>query len=77
MTTITRSSSAVRFIQVSLLKGEVTVCYKDGNLYDYFNVSRRAILNLMINQNISLGFWINENLLDYSAEVKCLPWVTV
>ena len=77
MTTIIRSSSAIRYINVSLLKGEVTVCYKNGALYDYFNVSRRAILNLMINKNISLGFWINENLLDYSARVKCLPWVTV
>ena len=77
MTTITRSSSAVRSIEVSLLKGEVTVHYQNGALYDYFNVSRRAILNLMINKNISLGFWINENLLCYSAQVKCLPWVTV
>ena len=77
MTTIYRSSSAVRSIEVNLLKGECTVHYKNGSLYDYFNVSRRALLNLMINKNISLGFWINENLLDYSARVKCLPWVTV
>ena len=77
MTTIIRSSSAVQSIEVSLLKGEVTVTYKNGSIYDYFNVSRRAILNLMINKNISLGFWINENLLDYSVGVKCLPWVTV
>ena len=77
MTQIIRSSSAVRSINVNLLKGECTVYYKNGSLYDYFNVSRRAMLNLLLNKNISLGFWINENLLGYDSGVKCLPWVTV
>jgi hypothetical protein len=76
MTTIIRSSSAVRSIVVDILKGECIVHYKNGSVYDYFNVSRLALLNLMLNKNISLGFWINENLLGYDSGVKCLPWVT-
>jgi hypothetical protein len=33
-------------------------------VYNYTNVSRRAIANLMLNPNMSLGFWINANLID-------------
>ena len=75
--TIIRSSSVVRAIVVDILKGECFVHYKNGSVYDYYNVSRRAMLNLLLNKNISLGFWINENLLGYDSGVKCIPWLAV
>ena len=58
-----RSSSAVKSISVNPILGTANVVYANGCAYDYTNVSRRAILNLMANPNMSLGFWINENLL--------------
>lgn len=38
--------------------------FKNGHMYEYKNVSRRAIANLMANPSMSLGFWVNRNLLD-------------
>lgn len=35
---------------------------KDGSYYTYANVSRRAIVNLRLNPNMSLGMWFNNNL---------------
>ena len=61
MKNVTRSSSFIDKIETSLRKGEATVYLKDGNIYTYSNVSRRAILNLSVNQNLSLGFWFNTN----------------
>ena len=59
-----RSSSAVRAITVNPISGEVIVTYKNGLTYSYERVNRLAILNLMANDNMSLGFWVNENLLS-------------
>ena len=62
MFTIFRSSNAINFIEADVLTGSVTVQYKNSDgIYTYNNVSRRAILNLALNQNISLGFWVNTN----------------
>ena len=60
----TRTSAAAEFVHVDLLRGVAIVSFKDGNMYEYKNVSRRAIASLMANPNMSLGFWINHNLLD-------------
>ena len=59
-----RTSSCVKRIFVSLMDAEATVTYKNGSIYYYENVSRRAILNLMLNKNMSLGFWVNKNLVN-------------
>ena len=59
-----QSSSFIDYIQSDLLRGRVTVVLKDGSRYNYTNVSRRAILNLQINPNMSLGFWFNHNIID-------------
>ena len=61
---IQRSSSCCDGVSVDLLTGTASVLYKSGAVYNYTNVSRRAIANLMLNPNISLGFWINANLVD-------------
>ena len=67
-----RSSSFVRQIQVNPLTACVDVVYHNGTRFEYDNVSRRAILNLMFNKNLSLGFWVNENLLPYYKNVGCV-----
>ena len=59
-----RSSSAVRAITVNPISGEVIVNFKNGKTYSYERVNRLAIINLMMNDNMSLGFWVNENLLS-------------
>ena len=56
-----RSSDAVAFIQASPILGVVLVQYNNGYAYEYTNVSRRAITNLILNPNMSLGFWVNAN----------------
>ena len=56
-----RSSQSVDSMAVDALRGVVNVCYQNGYAYTYINVSRRAIVNLLMNPNMSLGFWINNN----------------
>ena len=56
-----RYSAAIDNISVSPILGVVLVEYSNGYSYEYTNVSRRAILNLMCNPNMSLGFWVNDN----------------
>jgi hypothetical protein len=68
--TIIRSSSAIAAIHCDVLNGLALVTYKNGNVYAYSNVSRRAMLNLKFNPNLSLGFWVNANLLGYDARVR-------
>ena len=56
-----RTSDAVAYLQVSPILGVVLVEFTNGYSYEYTNVSRRAIANLMLNPNMSLGFWVNQN----------------
>ncbi len=56
-----RYSDAVYSLTCDALRGTVFVEYKQGGHYLYSNVSRRAIANLMLNPNMSLGFWVNKN----------------
>jgi hypothetical protein len=65
-----RTSSCVDFINVNPITAYVVVGYKSGSIAHYENVSRRAILNLMINENISLGFWVNDVLLPYCTKAQ-------
>ena len=60
---VQRNSTSIRYIVVDLFTATASVEYKSGHRYDYTNVSRRAILNLLKTENISLGFWVNNNLL--------------
>ena len=59
---IVRNSSCADGVAVDILTGTASVLFANGAVYNYTNVSRRAIANLLLNNNISLGFWINENL---------------
>lgn len=56
-----RTSDAVYFMTANPLTGVVNVTFNGGRSYKYTNVSRRAITNLLLNPNMSLGFWVNEN----------------
>ena len=61
---IIRNSSCADGVAVDIITGTASVLYSNGSVYNYTNVSRRAIANLLLNRNISLGFWINANLID-------------
>jgi len=56
-----RSSTCIRKLHVDPLYATATVYFKNGSIYEYTNVSRRAIANLLINRNMSWGFWVNKN----------------
>ena len=68
-----RSSSWVDFIDVNPFTAYVVVGLKNGNIYHYENVSRRAILNLMVSDYISRGFWVNDVLLSYDTKAQFVP----
>ena len=63
-TVLTRSSNCADAITVDALNGTAAVMFKNGSIYSYANVSRRAIANFMINECASLGFFINNILKD-------------
>jgi hypothetical protein len=52
----------------------VLVEFASGHAYEYTNVSRRAIANLLMNRNMSLGFWVNQNCIN-SKRTACLTLV--
>jgi dihydrodipicolinate reductase len=64
ITVPTRTSAAVEQMLANPLTGVVRCRFKDGYTYEYKNVSRRAITNLLLNPNMSLGFWVNKNLVQ-------------
>ena len=57
-----RTSSAIEDLQVDALNKQAIVTFTNGNTYLYDNVSTRAIVNLIFNPDVSLGFWVNNNL---------------
>ena len=60
----TRTSTAVQSLKVDALASQAYVQFKSGYSYAYGNVSKRAILNVLFNPDISLGFWVNSNLVN-------------
>ena len=56
-----RQSSAVKNLSVDALSGEAIVTFSNGLSYLYENVSKRSIINLLFNPDVSLGFWVNNN----------------
>ena len=59
-----RTSTAVRSLKVDALAGQAYVEFNTGYTYAYGNVSKRAIINVLFNPDISLGFWVNSNLVN-------------
>ena len=64
LTVSDRTSSAISELRVDALNKQAIVTFKNGNQYAYGNVSTRAIINVLFNPDISLGFWVNKNLLQ-------------
>jgi hypothetical protein len=62
-----QSSSFISYIRTDVLRGTCDVQFKDGKFYTYYNVSRRALLNLELNKSMSLGFWFNRNCVNSNA----------
>lgn len=76
-----QSSSFISYIRTNVLRGTCDVQFKDGKFYTYYDVSRRALLNLEFNKSMSLGFWFNRNLIDADYSLlfdvnKVYAWVT-
>ena len=65
-----RTSDCVEVMYVDPIRAIVQVAYAKGSIYEYTCVSRRAILNLLMNPNMSLGFWVNHNLLPYDCKTR-------
>ena len=61
ITVAPRTSDAIEQLLVSPALGVVLVEFTSGHAYEYTHVSRRAICNLLMNRNMSLGFWVNQN----------------
>ena len=59
-----RTSTAIESLQVDALNSQAYVTFKNGNSYAYGNVSKRAIINVLFNPDVSLGFWVNNNLVN-------------
>ena len=59
-----RTSNAIDSLEVDLLRQKARAVFKNGKGYEYGNVSKRAIANVMFNPDVSLGFWVNNNLVN-------------
>ena len=59
-----RTSTAIDSLQVDALNKQAIVSFTNGNTYAYGNVSTRAILNVLFNPDVSLGFWVNNHLVN-------------
>ena len=58
-----RTSEAIEAIKVDPIKGTVVTRFRvNGYEYKYSNVDRLSIINLLLNDNMSLGFWVYNNL---------------
>ncbi len=72
-----RTSDCVERIVVDPLRAVVQVAYRKGSIYEYTHVSRRAIANLLLNRNMSLGFWVNDALLPFNSKTRLIGECTV
>jgi len=60
-----RSSTCVEAIAVNPFTATAVLRFKsNGYEYKYSNVSRRKILNLLVNPCMSLGFWVQSLVKD-------------
>ena len=65
--TISDDSESPSAIHCDVLNGMALVSFKSGDVYAYFGVSRKAMLNLKFNKTISLVVWFYTNLCDHHA----------
>ena len=72
----TRTSAAVSKLSVDLLSQLVRVTFTNGIEYEYGNVSKRAIANVLFNPDVSLGFWVNNNCVTPSRAYNGRTYLT-
>ena len=72
-----RTSTAVEAINVNPFTKVVNLRYTNGYEYKYSNVSRAKIVNLLINPNMSFGFWIQDLVKQATRELSYLRGNTV
>ena len=72
-----RTSDAVEAINVNPFTRVVNVRFTNGYEYKYSNVSRAKIVNLMLNPNMSFGFWIQDLVKLATRELSYLRGNTV
>jgi len=53
------NSTACDSVHVDAITGTASVLYKDGSIYRYENVSRRAIMKFIMDPARSLGKFVN------------------
>ncbi len=70
LTTFRDNSTAVDCMSADAVRGKVVAKFNDDSIYIYYNVSRRAILNLIANPNMSVGFWLNANVINNERVVS-------
>ena len=64
------NSTACDSVHVDAISGTASVMYKNGDIYSYTNVSRRAIIKFIMDDARSLGKFVNNVLL--TNRVKCV-----
>ena len=66
------NSTVGEYIHCSPLKRQVTMLFKNGSVYTYYNVSMRAILKFMVDDARSIGKFLHNVLLQ--PRVTCKAW---
>ena len=72
-----RTSTAVEAINVNPFTKVVNLRFTNGFEYKYSNVSRAKIVNLMLNPNMSFGFWVQDLAKQAIRELSYLKGNTV
>ncbi len=70
---VRRASSSANWIIADVLGGTCIVQYANGRIYEYTNVSRRALFSLINNENVSLELFINNSLFNECHVVTTIP----
>ena len=65
-----RSSTFLSDVKVDLANSKAVAYFEDGSVYGYRFVSKKAILNILFNPAVSLGFWCNRNLFNSKRAVE-------
>jgi hypothetical protein len=63
------NSTCADYITVDAINGTARVMYKDGGIYRYTNVSRRAIIQFIMDDARSMGKFINNVLKQQRVSV--------
>ena len=66
---ILEPAKLLKLSRSTLSRGTVVTRFRsNGYEYKYSNVSRLSILNLLLNDNMSFGFWVYHNLVKVAVE---------